>query len=47
MQHPFNIAVPGDIHVMVASKEMDKIFKKYQDLARELCQIWQVKGKLH
>ena len=35
--------MPGDIRV--AAKEMDKI-QKYQDLARELRKIWQVKVKV-
>ena len=43
MCHLIDIAVPGVIRV--ASKEMDKI-QKYQDLAKELCKIWQVKVKV-
>ncbi len=43
MCHLIDIAVPGDISV--ASKEVDKI-RKYQDLARELRKIWQVKLKV-
>ena len=43
MCHLIDIAVPGDIRV--ASKEMEKI-EKYQDLARELRKIWQVKVKV-
>ncbi len=39
MCHLINIAVPGFIRV--ASKKIEKI-QKYQDLARELCKIWQV-----
>ena len=43
MCHLIDIAVPGDVRV--ASKEMEKI-EKYQDLARELHKIWQVKVKV-
>ena len=43
MCHLIDIAVPGDTRV--ASKEMEKI-EKYQDLARELRKIWQVKVKV-
>ena len=51
MCHVIDIAVPGDIRVAVlgdlrvASKEMDKI-QKYQNWARELRKIWQVKVKV-
>ncbi len=43
MCHLIDIAQPGDIRV--AKKETEKI-QKYQDLARELCKIWQVKVKV-
>ncbi len=43
MCHLIGIAVPGGTRV--ATKETEKI-QKYQDLARELCQIWQVKVKV-
>ena len=41
MCHFIDIAVPGDSRV--ASKENEKV-QKYQDLARELRKLWQVKG---
>ena len=40
MCHFIDVAEPGDTRV--AFKEMEEI-QKYQDLARELCKIWQVK----
>ena len=43
MCHLIDIAVPGDSRV--ASKENEKV-QKYQDLARELRKLWQVKVKV-
>ena len=43
MCHLIDIAVPGDSRV--ASKENEKV-RKYQDLARELRKLWQVKVKV-
>ena len=43
MCHLIDIAVPGDSRV--ASKENEKV-QKYQDLARELHKLWQVKVKV-
>ncbi len=43
MCHLIDIPVPGDIRI--ALKETEKI-QKYQDLARELRKIWQVKVKV-
>ena len=43
MCHLIDIAVPGDSRV--ASKENEKV-QKYQDLARELPKLWQVKVKV-
>ena len=43
MCHLIDIAVPGDS--TVASKENEKV-QKYQDLARELRKLWQVKVKV-
>ena len=43
MCHLIDIAVPGDSRV--DAKENEKV-QKYQDLARELCKLWQVKLKV-
>ena len=42
MCHLIDIAVPGDSRV--EAKEKEKV-QKYQDLARELRKLWQVKVK--
>ena len=43
MCHLIDIAVPGDSRVEV--KENEKV-QKYQDIARELRKLWQVKVKV-
>ena len=42
MCHLIDIAVPGDSRVEAKEKENEKV-QKYQDLARELRKLWQVK----